>query len=342
MTDISVIKMIISVAVWRIYPSWVNDKLRAWEGLGHSGMFWARLLKDDFRLKLEIISFLSRVSPFRRVFLFPALLKDLAPNFQALNLLVSTMSWRSFWKLRSVTGCFFSNSNYDDEYFVKISFLFSKEGALLLAWQMGDPQAEQSTLVVVRRKLEWKLDFRAWARSSAEGPSIIVAIGTSRVRWSTVQKRKKHKEVSVWLCEGSALHRLQTIEFWGACFRDPMSLPWRRYRFAPRCFRGRGCSAARRSGYKYKERKAKKSSHPWHFRCWSLRRNDRTWVHRSRWLDRGNALFFVTWCNYRCWFCVGKALWRWFYPRSRKRDHFQTLATRVPKLKTWLGTQRVN
>ena len=43
-----------------------------------------------------------------------------------------------------------------------------------------------------------------------------------------------------------------------------------------------------------------------------------------------------------CWFCVGKALWRWFYPRSRKRDHFQTLATGVPKLKTWLGTQRVN
>ena len=61
MTDISVIKMIISVAVWRIYPSWVNDKLWAWEGLGHSGMFWARLSRDDFRSKLGIISFLSRV-----------------------------------------------------------------------------------------------------------------------------------------------------------------------------------------------------------------------------------------------------------------------------------------
>ena len=58
--------------------------------------------------------------------------------------------------------------------------------------------------------------------------------------------------------------------------------------------------------------------------------------------DRGIAPFFVTWCNYHCWFCVGKALWRWFYPRSRKRDHFQTLATGVPKLKTWLGTQRVS
>ena len=88
MTDISVIKMIISVAVWRIYPSCVNDKLRAWEGLGHSRMFCARLSRDDFRSKLEIISFLSRVMSVSKSFLFPALLKDLAPNFQALGLLV--------------------------------------------------------------------------------------------------------------------------------------------------------------------------------------------------------------------------------------------------------------
>ena len=71
-----------------------------------------------------------------------------------------------------------------------------------------------------------KLDLRALARSSAEGPSIVVAIGTSRVLWSMVQKRKKHKEVSVWLCEGSTLDHLQTSEFWGACFRDQMSLPF--------------------------------------------------------------------------------------------------------------------
>ena len=57
MTDISVIKMIISVAVWRIYTSWVNDKLRAWEGLGHSRMFWVRLPGDDFRSKLETVWF---------------------------------------------------------------------------------------------------------------------------------------------------------------------------------------------------------------------------------------------------------------------------------------------
>ena len=108
--------------------------------------------------------------------------------------------------------------------------------------------------------------------------------------------------------------------------------------FALRFFRGRGCTAAGRSGCS--SRKAKKSSHPWHFRCWSLRRNELEWTNLVHWTGALHR-FFVTWCNYRCWFCVGKALWRWFYPRSRKRDHFQTLATGVPKLITWLGTERV-
>ena len=195
MTDISVIKMIISVAVWRIYPSWVNDKLWAWEGLGHSGMFWARLSRDDFRWKLEIISFPSGVMFVSKSFLFPALLKDLAPNFQALGLLVSAMFWGSFWKLRSVTGHFFANSYYDYGYLLKISFLFfPKQSRFYLPGSYGDPKSEQSALVMVRRKPEWKLDFRALARSSAEEPSIVVAIGTSRVRWSMVQKRKKKQK----------------------------------------------------------------------------------------------------------------------------------------------------
>ena len=100
MTDISVIKMIISVAVWRIYPSWVNDKLRAWEGLGHSRMFWARLSRDDFRSKLEIISFLSRVMSVSKSFLFPALLKDFGAKLFKL--------W-GFW-FRPCLGGLFENS----------------------------------------------------------------------------------------------------------------------------------------------------------------------------------------------------------------------------------------
>ena len=86
--------------------------------------------------------------------------------------------------------------------------------------------------------------------------------------WSR-RAKKQNKEVSVWWCEGSTLHHLlvQTSEFWGACFRDPTSLPFRTSLFSYR-----GCTAAGRSGCSAGT--AKKSSHPWHFRCWSLRRNE--------------------------------------------------------------------
>ena len=56
-----------------------------------------------------------------------------------------------------------------------------------------------------------------------------------------------------------------------ASFEEPVSETQRRNRFTLRCFCGRGCTAAGRSGSS--AGKAKKSSHPWHFRCWSLRRN---------------------------------------------------------------------
>ena len=210
MTDISVIKMIISVAVWRIYPSWVKDKLREWEGLGHSGMFWARLSRDDFRSKLEIISYLSRVMFVSKSFLFPALLKDLAPNVQALGLLVSTMFWGSFWKLRSVTGHFFANSDHDHKYFLKISFLFSKAEPVLLAWQLwrsqvwakhfgdGTSKTRMKTRLPGVGEIErWRtIDRRCdWYKSCAmiQGPE---------------EKKNTRKSVSVWLCEGSTLHHL--------------------------------------------------------------------------------------------------------------------------------------
>ena len=98
MTDISVIKMIISVAVWRIYPSWVNDKLWAWEGLGHFGMCWARFSGDDFRSKLEIISFLSRVMFISKSFCFPRFCKIWRQTFEP---------W-GFW-FRRCLGALFEN-----------------------------------------------------------------------------------------------------------------------------------------------------------------------------------------------------------------------------------------
>ena len=94
-------------------------------------------------------------------------------------------------------------------FFVKIAFLSSKQSRCYLPDSHGHPQTEQSTLVMVRRKLKWQQDFRALARWSAGGPSIVVTIGTSRMRWSMVQKGHRHNEVSVWLGEVSTLDRLQ-------------------------------------------------------------------------------------------------------------------------------------
>ena len=78
------------------YPSWVNDKLRAWEGLGHSRMFWARLSRDDFRLKLEIISFLSRDMSISKSFCFPRFWKIWRQTFKF---------W-GFWFRRCLGGLF--------------------------------------------------------------------------------------------------------------------------------------------------------------------------------------------------------------------------------------------
>ena len=266
MTDISVIKMIISVAVWRIYPSWVNDKLRVWEGFGHSRKSWARLSRDDFRSKLEIISFLSRDMTFSKSFLFPALLKDLAPNIQALGLLVSTMSWRSFWKLRSVTGHFFCELRLRPRVIFENFLSFSKE-PVLLPWQLwrspgwakhfGDGTSKTrmktwSTSGVGEIERRRTIDRRRdWYESCA-------------VIHCPNRKKKKHNEASVWSCVVSTLHHLQTREFWAACFRDPMSQPF--------CTSLLSCTAEGRSGCS--AGKAKESSHPWHFRFWSLRRNE--------------------------------------------------------------------
>ena len=190
---------------------------------------------------------------------------------------------------------------------------FFKQSRCYLPDSYGDPQAEQRSLVMVRRKLEWKLDFRALARSRAEGPSIVVAISTSRLLWSMVQKRQKPDKVSVSCdCPLSSTKAARKP----ASFAEPVFETWCFYRFALRCFRVRGCTVARRSGCR--SGPAKKSSHPWHFRCWSPERS-RTWVHQSGSLDGGMAPFFVTWCNYRSWFCVRKALFTVFLPKIKKK-----------------------
>ena len=131
---------------------------------------------------------------------------------------------------------------------------------------------------MARRKLEWKLDFLALARSSAEGPSIVVAIGGSRVRWFMVQKRKKktqrsHRVIVRRLYPSSSANQqvlrslfprpnVATVSHFAVFVDVDVQLP--------------DGQAAERE----KRRKAvtfhcfTAVTFPWHFRCWSLRRNE--------------------------------------------------------------------
>ena len=155
MTDISVIKKIISVAVWRIYPSWVNDKLRAWEGLGHSGMFWARLSRDDFRSKLENISFLSRVMFISKSFSVSRAFVRFGAKRSSSGAFGSTMPWSFFENSALSPGIFCEPWIWPRDFFENFLYFFSKQSRCHLPDSCGDLQAEQSTLVMVRRKLEW-------------------------------------------------------------------------------------------------------------------------------------------------------------------------------------------
>ena len=162
----------------------MNDKLWAWEGLaiGHSGMFWARLSRDDSRSKLGIISFLSPVMFISRSFLVSRAFVKFGAKRSSPGTIGFDDVLELFLKTALRHWAFSCELRLRPRVFLKISILFSKQSQCYLPDSYVDPQAEQSSLVMVRRKLEWKLDFRAVARSSAEGPAIVVAISTSRVR----------------------------------------------------------------------------------------------------------------------------------------------------------------
>ena len=65
--------------------------------------------------------------------MFPALLKDLAPNVQVLGAFGFDDDLEVFLKTPLRHRAIFANSVYDHGYFLKISFLFSKEEPVLLA-----------------------------------------------------------------------------------------------------------------------------------------------------------------------------------------------------------------
>ena len=137
MTDISVIKMIISVAVWRIYPSWANDKLWVWEELGHYRMFWARLSRDNFRSKLEIISFRSRVMFISKSFFrFPRFCKFWRQTFEPWGFWFPRCLRALFENCAPSPGIFLRTPTRTASIFLKISILFFKAEPVLLAWQL--------------------------------------------------------------------------------------------------------------------------------------------------------------------------------------------------------------
>ena len=143
--------------------------------------------------------FFPELWSFRRLFCFPRFCKIWRQTFEPWGFWFQRCLGALFENCAQSLGIFLRTPTTTTSIFWKFLFFFSKQSRCYLPDSYGDPQAEQSFLVVVRRKQEWKRDFRALARSSAEGPSIVVAFSTSRLRWSMVQKRQKPDEVSLWL-----------------------------------------------------------------------------------------------------------------------------------------------
>ena len=223
--------------------------------------------------------FFPELCSFRRVFCFPRFCKIWRQTFE-----------RWGWWFRRCLGALFGNSarspgillrtpTTTSSIFWKFPFFFSNHSRCYLPDSYGDPQVEQSILVMICQKLEWKLHFRALGRSSEEEPAIVVVIGTSHLRWSMVQKRKKNTRKSACDCAKSQPFIIDKP----ASFDESVSKTKYRYRFSLRCFHVRGCTAAGRSGCSAGT--AKKSGHPRHFWCWSPTRNELECINLVYWRE---------------------------------------------------------
>ena len=196
MTDISVIKMIISVAVWRIYPSWVNDKLRAWEGHGHSRMLWPRLSRDDFRSKLEIISFLSRVKSVSKSFLA-------SHTFEKCGAKRSS-SWafgfddvlEAFSKTPLRHRALFANSDYDHEFWKFPLFFFQSRARVTWLTAMAIPRLSKALWWCYVENQNENLTSERWQDRADHWPStrLVRFVGGNPGPWSKRQKKKTKKK----------------------------------------------------------------------------------------------------------------------------------------------------
>ena len=133
--------------------------------------FWTRLSRDDFRSKLEILFSFQSYVHFEELFPRALVRFGMAPKVRALGFLVLAMPW-SFFLFNLKTPLrhrdFFANFEYDREYFLKMSLIFSKQSRCHLPDSHGDLQAEQGTFVMVRRNLTCR---RWWSRDRAQNSS---------------------------------------------------------------------------------------------------------------------------------------------------------------------------
>ena len=111
----------------------MNDKLQAWEGLGHSRMFWARLPRDDFRSKLEIISFPSRVMSISKSFYVSRAFERFGAKRSSFGAFGFDDVLEVFLKTLLRHRAFFANSVYDHGRFFENILSFFPEEPVLLA-----------------------------------------------------------------------------------------------------------------------------------------------------------------------------------------------------------------
>ena len=104
--------------------------LWALEGLGHSGMFWARLSRDDFRSKLENISFLSRVMFISKSFSVSRAFVRFGAKRSSSGAFGFDDALELFLKTPLCRRAFFANPEYHHEIFLKISLIFQSRAGV--------------------------------------------------------------------------------------------------------------------------------------------------------------------------------------------------------------------
>ena len=193
-------------AIWRIYPSSKWSSQWPYDGyIRHGWLTGSRRGRDSatpecfgrgsqgtiFVRSSKISLFFPELCSFRRVFVSRAFVRFGAKRSSAgafgfddvLELFLETPLGHRASFLRTPT----TTSNI----FLKISFLFSKHSRCYLPDSYGDPQVEQSILVMIRQKLAGKLHFRSLARSAKtnqRSSSWLVRV-TCGDRWSKREKK---------------------------------------------------------------------------------------------------------------------------------------------------------